>query len=397
VDCERCGAPNPEVASYCYRCGNGLRYAGSSGKVRGDAYALQATENVGQLALVSTVMPHTDRQTSQNYRWAIAIAAVIVLALTLLGYLGGAVLAAALAVPLTYLVYLYDVNVWQDTPGPAVGLTFVLSAALSAAVSLVFFDWVFADRWAQLNSGGIARAGVGSIPVVPLLLFAVVLPVLALVAMLIGPLVLASRPKFDDMIDGFTLGVASGTAYAAVESIVAFSVVFSIGRVEDGIPTWVAVVLNILVVKSLIYGTSAGIATAAFSGKGEGYEGFTSVFWSHLLFVAVADVSYWIGVRLLAYLDFGAAFGLLWGVVVLIVLVLRARTFLHASLIEAAVEDAANERRSHGAAGERTYCPQCQMPLIPDAAFCIVCGQSVRATNTAARRRVRDGSVGGGA
>jgi hypothetical protein len=342
-------------------------------------------------------MPHTDRHTSQNYRWAIAIAAVIVLGLTLLGYLGGAVLAAALAVPLTYLMYLYDLNVWQDTPGPAVALTFLLTGVLSAAVSLVFFEWVFADQWAQLNSGGIARAGVGSVPVVPLLLFAVVLPVLALVAMLIGPVVLARKPTFDDMIDGFTLGVASGTAYAAVESIVAYSVVFSIGRVEGGIATWVAVVLNIMVVKSLIYGTSAGIATAAFSGKGEGYDGFTPVFWSHLVFVAVANVLYWLGVRLLAYLDFGAAFGLLWGVIILVVLVLRARMFLHASLIEAAVEDVANERRSHGAAAEGAYCPQCEMPLIPDAAFCIVCGQSVRATNTDARRRVRDGSVGGAA
>ena len=75
-----------------------------------------------QLALVSTVMPHTNRVTGNRYRWALAIAVVIVAVFTLVGILSAAILAAALSVPLVYLLYIYDLNVWEDTPGPVVGL-----------------------------------------------------------------------------------------------------------------------------------------------------------------------------------------------------------------------------------------------------------------------------------
>ncbi len=36
-----------------------------------------------------------------------------------------------------------------------------------------------------------------------------------------------------------------------------------------------------MVVKSLIYGTATGIAVASFSGKGEGYDGFTPTYFAN--------------------------------------------------------------------------------------------------------------------
>ena len=41
------------------------------------------------------------------------------------------------------------------------------------------------------------------------------------------------------------------------------------------------VVVNVMVVKSLIYGTATGIAVASFSGKGEGYDGFTPAYFAN--------------------------------------------------------------------------------------------------------------------
>ena len=103
------------------------------------------------------------------------------------------------------------------------------------------------------------------------------LPIVAEVAKNLGGVLLASRPQFDDMIDGLTFGIAAGTAYAAFETIVLYSSVFTSGdfRTTDGLASWAVVVVNLMVVKSLIYGTATGIAVAAFSGKGEGYDGFT--------------------------------------------------------------------------------------------------------------------------
>jgi hypothetical protein len=356
---------------------------------------VQSTESVTQFAVISTIMPHADRESADAYRWGLIVSAVLVLALTVLGFVSWAIVAAALTIPIAYLVYLYDANPWEDAPLSTVILLFLCTAVAAALVSLVFFEWVFADAFTQLASGPGGRSGIGSISLTSLLIFAVLLPIVAMVVMNVGPILLARKPAFDDMIDGLTLGVAAGTAYAMAETIVAYWPVIASGqRVSQGIASWVVVILNVMVVKSLIYGTSAGIAIAAFSGRGEGYDGFTPVYYSNLLFVTLLNIAYWVGVQLLAYAEFGQALGLLWGLVILAVLVVRVRLFLHTALLEAGVEDAAR-RREKGAVAEGGYCPGCELPLLPDAFFCIVCGQSVRATSGAVRRSLRATSEGG--
>ena len=112
--CKHCHESLPDVSIYCSKCGSPTQEGRSA---RRDAYAVQPTENVVQLALVSTVMPHTNRVTGNRYRWALAIAVVIVAVFTLTGILSAAILAAAFSVPLVYLLYIYDLNVWEDTPG----------------------------------------------------------------------------------------------------------------------------------------------------------------------------------------------------------------------------------------------------------------------------------------
>ena len=127
-------------------------------------------------------------------------------------------------------------------------------------VSLFFFDWVFDAQWASFAGGGRARGGIGSMSFPALLIFAVLLPVVAEVAKNVFAVLLAARPQFDDMIDGLTFGVAAGTAYAAFETVVVYSSVFTAQdfRTTTGIASWMVVVVNVMVVKSLIYGTATG-------------------------------------------------------------------------------------------------------------------------------------------
>src|SRR4029079_4112909 len=101
--------------------------------------------------------------------------------------------------------------------------------------------------------GGRARGGIGSLSFPALLIFAVLLPVVAEVAKNVFAVLLAARPQFDDMIDGLTFGVAAGTAYAAFETCVVYAPVFTAQefRTTEGISTWLLVVVNVMVVKSL--------------------------------------------------------------------------------------------------------------------------------------------------
>jgi hypothetical protein len=229
-----------------------------------------------------------------------------------------------------------------------------------------------------------------------LLIFAVLLPVVAEVAKNLFAVLLAARPQFDDMIDGLTFGVAAGTADAAFETIVVYRSVFTAQdfRTEQGIATWLVVVVNVMVVKSLIYGTATGIAVAAFSGKGEGYDGFTPAYFANFGLAVGANVLYWVGVRLMAYLPFGNALGLVWGFVILVALVIKIRMMLQAALLEAAVEaaakgDGSEDRRSTFV---ETFCPECENMLLANASFCVVCGTSVRSSSRQAK--VAMGGVG---
>src|SRR4051794_28271232 len=386
VTCPTCSSGNPEVAAFCHRCGTSLRAGDAK---RSTSYAVQSAEGVTQFALISTVMPNTSRRSADNYRWAMIISGVLILGATALGLLPIAIAAAAFLVPLAYLVYIDDVNLWEEAPAAVVVGLFVATGALSVLVSMFFFDWVFDAQWASFAGGGPARGGIGSLSFPALLIFAVLLPVVAEVAKNVFAVLLAARPQFDDMIDGLTFGVAAGTAYAGFETIVVYSSVFTAQdfQTTSGIASWMIVVLNVMVVKSLIYGTATGIAVASFSGKGEGYDGFTPAYFANFGLAVVANVAYWVGVRLMAFLPFGNALGLVWGFVILVALVIKIRMMLQVALLEAAVEAAA---RGDGSDDKRstfveTFCPECENALLVNASFCIACGTSVRSSSRQAR------------
>ena len=387
MQCPECQRDNPEVAHYCFACGHALRRSDASKHGRNHSYAVQSSEGVGQLALISTIMPHTSRKTADNYRWALLISGLLVLVFNMVGLLSAAILAAAFVVPVTYIIYLYDVNLWEETPVPVIAALFLFTGLLATLVSLFFFRWGFESQFLSLLIG---RTGIGSQQFVPLLIFAVLLPVVAEVVKNIGAIWLARRPLFDDMIDALTFGIAAGTAYAAFETVVAFGPVFTSNSstAGDGIVNWTMIILNLMIVKSLIYGTATGLALAAFSGRGAGYDGFKPKYYSNFALAAGANILYWLGVRLLSYAPFGQGLALLWGLLIAAFLVLKVRTYMQAALLEAAVEDAANMRRHKLATTESGFCPECEMSLLPDSMFCIACGSSLRATSSAARHHI---------
>ncbi len=147
--CPTCSSDNPEVASYCHRCGTSLRRPGRCEATA--SYAVQSAEGVTQFALISTVMPHTSRHSADNYRWAMILSGVLILGATALGLLPIAIAAAAFLVPLAYLVYIDDVNLWEEAPAAVVVGLFIATGALAVLVSLFFFDWVFDDAVGELR------------------------------------------------------------------------------------------------------------------------------------------------------------------------------------------------------------------------------------------------------
>jgi hypothetical protein len=363
------------VAHFCHVCGTDL--VGEDGG-RKASFALKPDEAVASFALVSTIMPRGVSGRPNTYRLALEVTLALVALTAILGAIPIAVMIAAFAVPVVYIVYLYDVNLWEDEPVTVTGAAFVLTLALSIGWTLI---WVAMSGHSPVIQ---ITAGVGGPTVLGFLIAGVLAPVVGEIIREAGPIFLASRPKFDDLMDGLTFGVISGVAYATGDTLVKHWALitggFSSGN--DG-GSWLALLVLEGFIKPLVIGTATGIACAEFSGLGEGYDGFTNRYFRGFGEAVLASVLYFGGTYLLSYVPnpvVGTVLSILYGLVLLGVLLVRVRTVLHKGLLEAALESQARNA-GVGPDGVLAFCSRCEMPLLPVAAFCGNCGTSVLASS----------------
>lgn len=385
MSCPACSATVPEEARYCHRCGCDERAAGGDAR-RTASFAVQPGEPVAAFNLVSSLMPMASGSGVQTYKWALAAAVAVPVLAAMLGYLAFAFAAAAVVVPVAYLVYLYDVNEWEDQPVPVVVGAVAAAAALGVLFTLLWQE-VLLDPVLVLRG----RDGGGALDGGRLLVLGLVVPIGAMALAQFGPTVLAARPRFEDLIDGLTFGVASGATFAAVETLVLNRHLFDgFGSIDnpDG-ALWATLVLSAAIVKPVVYGGAAGLAVAAFSGVGEGPGRTGSRHWRGVAESVALVAAYLIGLEVLRVLadgTAGAVLGLLWGVLVAAVVLVRVRYLLHVAILEAAL-DAATRGVVPGVANRGPgWCPACQMPLLHEASFCSACGSSVRAASKTDRR-----------
>ncbi|MGY4721237.1 PrsW family intramembrane metalloprotease [Naumannella cuiyingiana] len=342
------------------------------------SFAVKPDEPVASFAVVSTIMPRGAAERPQTYRVALVVALVMTLLAACFGALPIAVLLAAFAIPIIYIVYLYDVNLWDDHPVQVTALAFALTFVLALGFTLVWWVWLGGSGTRPLPGGlgGTLGPTIGG-----LLIVAVVVPVIGEVLRQVGPLLLASRPRFDDLLDGTTFGIISGVAYATADTLVRHWPLVTGGLVREIDPgLWMSLLFLEGFVKPLVIGTATGIACAEFSGLGRGHDGFTPRYLRGLGEAIAANVLYAGGVYLLGFLadpTLGVVLSIGWGLLILSVLLLRIRRILHLGLIEAALEDAQDDEGALEEAAEE-FCHRCEMPLLSRAAFCSACGVAVR-------------------
>lgn len=392
--CAACSRDNPPTARFCAGCGAPV---GQDGRKR--PYAAQPNESVASFALVSTVMPYASAQSARTYKVALIVGIAIPVIALLFGQPSFALVSAAFIVPVVFILYLYDVNLWEDQPVPVVLGTFVLSLVLGVGFTYLWRAWLFSQP------GGATSSITGSFNMWAFLIPCIIAPVVAVILMLIGPLFLASRPKFDDLMDGLTFGVVSGVAYAAGETVVAnWAIIAGQSTANTAVAAWLPVIMNVAILKPIVYGCAVGIAAAEFSGLGEGYDGFSGRFVARVIEAMAWIILFNAGLYFTSLIvgTTGLIVGMLWALIIAGVVIVRLRTVLQRALVEGALEAAAREGSSKWASGPNDFCAECEMPLLSDALFCISCGASVRARSkdlrhTAAATPAAPTSEGGAA
>ena len=356
----RCVHCHREVAEglYCAACGR-RQDPTSRSQARRDRFAAHPDEAVGQLSLVTSIFPQLDHDGVQAFRWALIAGAAVILVFAAVGAIGGATLAAAALVPGLFLLYLYDVRAYRDSPLLVVGVTFGGGALLGAG--------------GRLLEQTLAGPGTTAIPTLagplllwgPLLAATVLAPTIQEVLKPIPALILRGRSEFGQQLDGFVLGMTAGMGFAFGAALV--GVLGVIGGLDQrtSLAVWFYPIVTTGLMAPALHGlATAGVTLGLWSGHDERVRGTLVA-----LGVAIAaHVLFSLGTQLLVSNGQPGVVQIAWQAVVVGGLLLFVRAHLHDALL--------NE--THPQAPRTESCWNCGRPGV-DGAFCPTCGAALSA------------------
>jgi PrsW family intramembrane metalloprotease len=366
VNCPHCGMVVP-AGDFCGHCGAHLVTASTS---RTHAFAAVPSERVAHPSIISTLFPHLPHRRGGAFRWALIAGGTAVLLLASLHLFAPATVAASFLLPVLYLLYLYEVEVYEDEPWLLIAATMITGAVLGYAVSTYS-----GEALSRLNLTGDRENA--------FVLAGVAIPIVAQALMLAGPLFLyLFRPRYREPLDGLTFGAASALGFTLTSSLVAFWPLIGGSLVASGAPLdWSLRLLRAGILVSLINASTTGLVTAAvwlhrYDRRRAGLPWTTSIL-ATLIVAVVAQVV--IGMLGFAIPDLVASTAVL--LVATLALLLYVRLVIHQALL---VEGAEHE------IGPEAPCPECHR-VVPTMAFCPACG-AARAAGTK-QGRTRAGGV----
>jgi RsiW-degrading membrane proteinase PrsW (M82 family) len=365
VICDHCGKQVPE-AVFCTNCGAHQGKSADTGdpRARHHQYAAAPGEHVAQPSVFSTLLPHLGHTKVHEFRWAFLIGLAIVVILVATGLVVAALLAAIFLIPVLYLVYLYEAQVYRDEPVLVLGATFIGGIILGLAVTL-------------LSNAIIGLSIVQS--TTALIGYTVIVPIIQLIVMPLPALLLRNRAGFTETVDGLAFGVASGLGFSISESIVRFSNVFANTGIHTDSTSWIYPLVGVAVLIPLLHGSTSGALAAGLwrfdrTGRARDIAAYA------VPISVIATIGFYYVGQLLANNGVAPLIVLLYQAIPVALLLVYIRFLLHYSLLE--------EARDLGF--HAVVCPNCHRHVMA-AGFCPNCGVAFTAApRPAATPKVAD-------
>lgn len=234
MTCPHCHGEVP-AAPYCVRCGEPLQNSESPYPVEGRGYAALPSERWFEPRIVSSIFPHLPRRDMSSFRASLVIGVAAIVGLSAFNLFSLALVVAAVTVPFLCILYLWDVDLYEDAPLPVLGATIAWGILAGFATGL-------AARHLQ-SPVRLLDSGVSTHDVVWL---GIVLPVASFGLMCLGPLALLPYRRFNDVLDGVTFGAASAVTFLAAEAITNSADVLRDGVTPPGDESlWIARLLTL--------------------------------------------------------------------------------------------------------------------------------------------------------
>ncbi|MFN2483673.1 MAG: hypothetical protein ABR509_01880 [Candidatus Limnocylindria bacterium] len=378
--CPRCGHEVPSL-DFCVRDGTPLQGTdaerGTAGGRR-QAYAAAPDEGATSIRIVSTLFPQLPRSDMDTFRWALTIGLAVVIALSVIGMYPVALIAAAVLVPLLMVVYLYDVDVYEDEPIRIIALTMAWGAVAGALAGVAIRLLLRTDTSLALapSIDAIATRGV-------------VIPLLDAALMIAGPLVLLRYRKFNDVLDGVTFGAASAVSFVGAQALTHALDLFSAGLRPpgDALP-WVARLVILGIAQPTLAAGVIGAASGAFWLRYRAPvkdRGALGVLGNPVVATAVAAMT--LVTSALAQLILPQALSMTAVAMLAAAALVWMRRVIHVGLLEEAAEIEI---------GPDITCANCGRPT-PFHSFCGRCGVALRALPKLRQKQAAAGSAPGDA
>ncbi len=366
--CDHCAHDVPDGV-FCTRCGAHQGTTGELGdaKLREHRYAAHPAEHVVQPSVFTTLFPHLGQHKIHEFRWAFVVGLAGIAVLYISGLITAAILVATFLVPVLYLIYLYEAQVYRDEPAIVLGFTIGGGAVIGLIVTLVERALYnpFPGVGNPLHNAGI---DVGT-----LLFLGLLVPVVQEVLKPLPAIFMTNRAAFPETVDGLVFGVAAGLGFSVAESLVAFSSALTSLPPHLTPGSWIFDLTTLAVFQPLLQGSATGMIVAAIWRYRRGRLGGREI--GGIAMAVIAHVAFSLGTQLLKDSSVSPLFVLAWQAVVVGALLIYIRYLLHHALLEEA---------AHMGFAE-TVCPNCHMHIVASG-FCPNCGVALTAAPGAIRR-----------
>lgn len=366
--CDHCAHDVPDGV-FCTRCGAHQGTTGELGdaKLREHRYAAHPQEHVVQPSVFTTLFPHLGEHKVHEFRWAFVVGLAGIVLLWLAGLITAAILVATFLVPVLYLIYLYEAQVYRDEPAIVLGFTIGGGAIVGLIVTLVVR--AVYNPYAAIGN----PLQTGAVDVGALLFLGLLLPVVQELLKPLPALFMTNRAQFPETVDGLVFGVAAGLGFSVAESLVAFSSALTNLPPHLAPGNWIYDLTTLAVFQPLVQGSATGIIVAGVWRARRGRLAGREI--AAIVMAVVAHIAFSLGSLVLKEADASPLFVLVWQAFVVGALLITIRYLLHHALLEEA---------AHMGFAE-TVCPNCHRHIVASG-FCPNCGVALTAAPGAIKR-----------
>lgn len=373
--CPACGTAVPG-GSFCGCCGAELAAPPGYWRtvLRPRVFAAAPREWLVFPSLTSSLFPHLERPSRSPFQVGLVLLVLALAGFSWLRLLGPLITVAALGVPVLFVLYLWQTDVYRNMPRHGLVVSAVIGTGLGAGWTL-FSGGVIARAYGIPIAAGFALEQVLSVGLAISLVGAFLMIVPAIVVRLL-------RPQQRESLDGFVIGAVGALAFTAAATITNFGPQYVAGLLSD-VPT-----LR-LAVHAVLY----GVAVPVTAGACGGLIGIALWFrpgtqsrarrWrvrAALLFFTLLVAGLYSAIWIMEAARLPQMVQLLLHAFLAFVALLALRVAIQMALL----------REAHDApTGQPILCVHCDR-VVPDMPFCPACGAASRASSRFSRGLRRD-------